>query len=364
MNFRDSPEQTLIRDSVRRFTASAHPFYGEARPAPSQWDIVARNGWPAIALSEDSGGLGFSLVDICILFEEFGRGRAIEPYLSCVLLAAGLIDRLGNAEQREALLPGVVEGQTLLAFAHEERGQENAQGTRAERHPVGWVLNGRKTGVTGAPDADMLVVSARTPQGVSAFLVPADTAGISLSPYDTVDGFAAADIEFDNVRLDQGALLGREDDAANAIDLVTAHAILATCAESVGSMERVLQVTRDYVRMRRQFGHALATFQAVQHRLADMFVETEMSRSAIYAALSDVANGGSVSRAAAGAMSTVARSARFVCESGIQLHGGMGMTEAVEIGHHYRRVLAREAQFGHADSHLQRYARLGKVQDT
>lgn len=359
MDFRDSPEQTLIRDGVRRFAASAHAFRGEARAAPSQWATVARNGWPAIALSEASGGLGFSLVDICILCEEFGRGRVIEPYLSCVLLAANLIDRLGNAEQREALLPGVIEGQTLLAFAHGERGHA----MHAERHPVGWVLNGRTIGIFGASDADMLVVSACTPRGVSAFLIPTDTAGVSLSPYDTIDSFAAADIEIKDVRLDQGALLGSEDEAAGAIDLVTAHAMLASCAESVGSMERVLQITRDYVTTRRQFGQPLATFQAVQHRLADMFVETEMSRSALYAALSEVTNGGSPVRAAAGAMSTVARAARFVCESGIQLHGGMGMTEAVEIGHHYRRALAREAQFGHADSHLQRYARFGKVQD-
>lgn len=360
MEFRDSPEQTLIRDGVRRFAASVHPFRGERAAAASQWPTVARYGWPAIAISEDAGGLGFSLVDICILFEEFGRGRVIEPYLSCVLLAAGLIDRLGGAEQREALLPSVIAGETLLAFAHRDRGDA----ARAEVHPTGWILNGSKIAATGAPTAAMLVVSARTAHGVSLFLVPAGAAGVNSSSYDTIDGFTAADIELNNVKLDRGALLGPEDGAAEAIDLVTAHAILASCAESVGSMERVLQVTRDYVKTRRQFEQTLSSFQAVQHRLADMFVETEMSRSALYAALSDVSNGGSPARAAAGAMSTITKAARLVCESGIQLHGGMGMTEAVEIGHHYRRVLAREAQFGHADSHLQRYAKSGKVQDS
>jgi alkylation response protein AidB-like acyl-CoA dehydrogenase len=366
MNFADSEEQTLLRDSVRRFAAAAHPFRGEHAGgplgAPSQWQTVTANGWPAIALSEESGGLGVSLTDICILFEEFGRGLVVEPYASCVLLAAGLVDRLGNDAQRETLLSGVMTGTTLLALAHEEeatRGDVASISTRARRNGDRWMLDGRKLCVIGAPQARTLIVSARTSgeagsrTGISVFHVPADAAGVSFAAYHTIDSFAAADIVFDGA---QAELLGAADDAADALDETIAHGTLAACAELVGSMARVLNLTRDYATSRRQFGKPIAAQQAVQHKLADMFVETEMSRSALHAALAVTANGGSVIRAASGAKSFIAPAARLACETGIQLHGGMGMADASEVGHHYRRALALTAQHGDADFHLARYA--------
>jgi alkylation response protein AidB-like acyl-CoA dehydrogenase len=374
MNFADSEEQVLLRDSVRRFAATAHPFRGEhvrgALAARSQWSTVAANGWPAIALSEDAGGLGVSLVDICILLEEFGRGLVVEPYVSCLLLAAGLVDRLGSPTQK-SLLPHVLEGETLLALAHEEdatRGDVANVALRARRDGNSdsntWRLDGRKLCAIGAAQAQTLVVSARTSgdapsrNGISLFLVSTDAPAISLTPYATVDNHPAADIIFENTTAE---LLGPEGDAAGALDEAIAQATLASCAELVGGMERVLQVTRDYATTRRQFGKPISAQQVVQHKLADMFVETEMSRSALYAALAAATNGESVVAAASGAKAFIAKAARFVCETGIQLHGGMGMADAVEVGHHYRRALALDALHGNADFHLGRYAASAKA---
>lgn len=370
MNFADSEEQALLRDSVRRFAATAHPFRGEhvkgALAARSQWPTVTGNGWPAIALSEDAGGLGVSLVDICILFEEFGRGLVVEPYASCLLLAAGLIDRLGSPAQK-ALLPRVLEGETLLALAHEEdatRGDVANVALRARRDGDVWRLDGRKLCAVAAAQAQTLVVSARTSSdvpsrnGVCLFLAGIDAPGVSLSPYATVDNYPAADVVFENTTAE---LLGSEGGAADAIDEAIAHATVAACAELVGSMERVLHLTRDYATTRRQFGTPISAQQAVQHKLADMFVEAEMSRSALYAALAAATNGQSVVTAASGAKAFIAKAARFVCETGIQLHGGMGMADASEVGHHYRRALALDALHGNADFHLGRYAALAKA---
>lgn len=370
MNFADSEEQVLLRDSVRRFAATVHPFRGEhgrgALAARSQWPTVAANGWPAIALSEDAGGLGLSLVDICILYEEFGRGLVVEPYASCLLLGAGLVDRLGSPAQK-ALLPRVLEGETLLALAHEEdttRGDIANVALRARRDGDVWRLDGRKLCAVGAAQAQTLVVSARTSgdaptrAGVSLFLVTADAPGLSLTPYPTVDNYPAADILFGNVTAE---LLGPESGAADALDEAIAHATLAACAELVGSMERVLHLTRDYATTRRQFGTPISAQQVVQHKLADMFVEAEMSRSALYAALAAATNRESAVTAASGAKAFIANAARFVCETGIQLHGGMGIADASEVGHHYRRALALDALHGNADFHLGRYAAFAKA---
>lgn len=370
MNFADSEEQILLRDSVRRFAAAAHPFRGEhvkgALASRSQWPTVVDNGWPTIALSEDAGGLGVSLVDICILFEEFGRGLVVEPYASCLLLGAGLVDRLGDPLQK-VLLRGVIAGETLLGLAHEEdttRGDVANVASHARRDGNVWLLDGRKLCVIGAPQAHRLVVSARTSgdapsrDGVSLFLMTVDAPGINVTPYQTVDNYPAADIVFENVTAE---LLGPEGGAADALHEAIAHATLAACAELVGSMERVLHLTRDYAKTRRQFGKPIASQQAVQHKLADMFVETEMSRSALYAALAAAANGESIVSAASGAKAFIAKAARFVCETGIQLHGGMGMADASEVGHHYRRALALDALHGNADFHLGRYAAFAKA---
>lgn len=371
MNFADSEEQVLLRDSVRRFAATAHPFRGETPRAPrasrSDWRTVAANGWPAIALSEDVGGLGVSLADICILFEEFGRGLVTEPYSSCLLQAAALVDRLGSDAQRRTLLPPVASGASLLALAHEEdstRGDTANVATSARAGGIGFTLDGRKICAAGAAQAQTLVISARTSHqppsrdGVSVFVVPASAAGVTVASYHTIDGVPAADVIFSNAPAE---LLGAEGDAAAALDEAIAQATLAACAELVGGMDRVLHLTRDYVGARRQFGKAVGSQQAVQHKLADMFVETEMSRSALYAALAAAASGDSLVRAASGAKAFVARAARLVCETGIQLHGGMGMADASEVGHHYRRALTLDAQHGNADFHLARYAALAKA---
>ncbi len=371
MDFAETNEQRLLRESVRRFAARVRPFQGGKKPTRgslANWREVAANGWTAVGLPEETGGFGTAPVEVAIILEEFGRGLVVEPFVSCVLLAARAIGLLGNAAQR-ALLPEVVDGNLLLAFAHEERHTRGAileVATVARRVTGGWRLNGTKVCVYGAPQAQTLLVSARTSgspgdaAGLSLFLVPADGTGVERTDYLTIDGFEAADIAFDEVHLPDDAMVGAEGMAGSTLAEVIDLAVVGLCAEAVGIMDRALQLTRDYAMIRRQFGQTIGSFQAVQHRLADMLAELEMSRSALHAALASWfgTDRTAQSRAASACKAYIGRAGRFVCENAIQLHGGIGMADEVEVGHHYRRLLAIDATFGNADHHLQRFADL------
>lgn len=371
MDFAETNEQSLLRESVRRFAAKTHPFKGGVQPvlgAAGNWNDIAANGWTAISLPEEAGGIGASPVELAIVLEEFGRGLVAEPFVSCVVLAARAIALLGSPEQL-AIVERVIEGNLLLAFAHEERTTRGAiaeVATSAKRDGGGWRLSGAKTCVHGAPGADKLLVSARTSGapgqsvGISLFLVPTSGAGIERADYMTIDGFEAADIVFDEAFVPADAIVGPEGGAYATLRDVIDLAIVALCAEALGNMERTLQLTRDYAMLRRQFGKTIGSFQAVQHRLADMLTELEMSRSSLYSALASrfSTDRTAQSRAASGCKAFIGRAGRFICENAIQLHGGLGMADEVEVGHHYRRVLAIDAAFGNTDYHLRRFAAL------
>lgn len=360
MEFRDNEEQSLLRSSARRF-AEAPGFSGDRRlAAPSEpstrWQDLAQLGWLGIPLPEDVGGLALSPIEIAILMEEFGRGLVVEPFVSTVLSGALLIDRLGDAAQRKALLPRVIAGELTLALAHEEagtRGSLDAVTTKAVQHGNDWMLTGRKRAVLGAPSAETILVSAQVQgKGISLFLLDPDSPGVSTVAYRTIDGFSAADIVLDNVRC---IPLGKPGAAATLADLLDEIGV-ALAAEALGGMERVTALTVDYLKSRRQFGQPLAGFQVLRHRVAEMAGELEMARSALHYGLWGLAQTDNAQRrrAAAGAAARVLRAGRFICESGIQLHGGVGMTDASEVGHHYRRFLAIDAILGGEDALEQR----------
>lgn len=370
MEFADTDEQALLRDSVRRFAAQRHPFQGGRKVAAREgcWREVAANGWTAVGLTEEAGGVGLSPVELAIIQEEFGRGLVIEPFVSSILLGARAIALIGDASQRAAISEAIA-GETVLAFAHEEiatRGAIAQIATSAKRADQGWWINGDKTCVFGAVRASQLLVTARTSgavgdrAGISLFLIPRLTKGIEGDEYLTIDGFDAADLSFRDCFAPNAALVGQEGGAAGALEDVVDLAVVALCAEAVGSMERALHLTRDYASLRRQFGAPISTFQAIQHRLADMVAELELSRSSLHCALaarfSD--NRAEQSRAASGCKALVGRAGRFVCESAIQIHGGIGMADELEVGHHYRRVLAIDAMFGNGEFHFERFASL------
>lgn len=371
MDFADTGEQALLRESVRRFAAQRHPFQGgrKATGREGYWREVAANGWTAVGLAEEAGGAGLLPLELAIIQEEFGRGLVVEPFVSSILLGARAIALIGDASQRAAIADAI-SGEIILAFAHEEaatRGAIAQVATSAERTRQGWRINGDKICVHGAGLASQLLVTARTSgpvgdrAGLSLFLIPRAAKGIESDEYRTIDGFDAADLSFRDCLAPAVALIGREGEAAEAIEDVVDLAVVALCAEAVGSMERALHLTRDYASLRRQFGAPISSFQAIQHRLADMAVELELGRSSLHRALAARFGDDRVkqSRAASGCKALVGKAGRFVCENAIQIHGGVGMADELEVGHHYRHVLAIDAMFGNAEFHLERFASLG-----
>lgn len=371
MDFADTGEQALLRESVRRFAAQRHPFQGgrKATAREGYWREVAANGWTAVGLAEEAGGAGLLPVELAIIQEEFGRGLVVEPFVSSILLGARAIALIGDASQRAAIADAI-SGEITLAFAHEEaatRGAIAQVATSAERARQGWQINGDKICVHGAGLASQLLVTARTSgpvgdrAGLSLFLIPRAAKGIESDEYRTIDGFDAADLSFRDCLAPAAALIGREGEAAEAIEDVVDLAVVALCAEAVGSMERALHLTRDYASLRRQFGAPISSFQAIQHRLADMAAELELGRSSLHRALAARFADDRVkqSRAASGCKAFVGKAGRFVCENAIQIHGGVGMADELEVGHHYRRVLAIDAMFGNGEFHLERFASLG-----
>jgi alkylation response protein AidB-like acyl-CoA dehydrogenase len=376
MEFVDTDEQAWLRDSVRRFAAQRHPFRGDRKAAARAgcWKDVVANGWTAVGLTEDAGGAGLLPVEMAIIQEEFGRGLVIEPFVSAILLGARAISLIGDASLRAAIAD-VISGETIVTLALEEiatRGSIWQITTSAERVDKGWRITGDKTCVYGAGFASQLLVAARTSgcagqrSGISLFLIPRSAEGIERDEYLTIHGFGAADLSFRDCVAADDALIGQEGGAAEGIEEVIDLAIVALSAEAVGSMERALHLTRDYALLRRQFGVPISSLQAIQHRIADMVAELELSRSSLHRALaarfSD--NRAEQSRAASGCKALVGRAGRFVCENAIQIHGGVGMADELEVGHHYRRVLAIDAMFGNAEFHLERFASLTRSHGT
>lgn len=383
MDFELSEEQTLLRQTVRSYCQANYRFndrqailHGAEGFSRQHWKAYAELGWLGAAMPKELGGIGGSVIDNVVILEEFGRHLVLEPFISCVMLAAPAVYSAACGEQRERLLPRVIGGELLLALAHgeqEARGDLQFVETRADRRTNGrYVITGRKSWVPGGSSADMLIVSARTSgevrdrSGISLFLLPSDATGLTRRSYRTVDGGHAADLELCDVEVDSEALIGNDGEALPAIVDAVNQAIVGVCAEAVGAMDSVVTITRDYLKTRRAYGTTLSTFQALQHRLADMLVELELSRSILYRALAAGASDDrSVRRrAVSAAKALIGRSGRFVGAYGIQLHGGMGFSDEYIIGHLFKRLTVIEKLFGNSDFHLgQTVLEDGRAQD-
>lgn len=374
MDLSYSSEQIALQEAVRRFCDKNYNFLlrnkilqgGEGREA-NHWKLFAELGWLGAGLPEDVGGSGGSAIEVSILTEAFGRALVVEPFIPCAVLAAQVVNAGASDEQRRDLLGPLVGGELMLAFAHGEAeagGRPQHVATRAVPRADGqYVVDGEKTVVLGGPFADKFVVSARTAgdsgdrDGISLFLVSADTAGITRRNYRLVDGTRASDLVLDQVVLPPYALLGQAGGAIDAIELAIDHAATAACAEACGAMDSVLWLTRDYLKTRNQYGATLNTYQALQHRMADMLVESEMSRSMLFNALNAMQQDDADARRKGVSASKVliGQRGQFVGSNAIQLHGGMGVTEEYIIGHYFKRLVAIGSQFGHTDYHLERF---------
>jgi len=376
MDFSFSQEQTLLADSVEKFIQNDYPFDARQRLVKSElgygvqnWKTFAELGWLGIPFAEEDGGFGGSAVDCMILMEQFGRGLIVEPYLASVVLAGGALRIAGTVTQKAEILPAVIEGsrQGALAFA-EPQGRFNLADltTTATAVGSGFVLNGYKCVVLNGPAADFLIVSARTageqrdPDGVSLFLVDAAAAGVSRRDYPTVDGFRASEISFDGVAVEEGALIGTLDGGYPVIEQVIDEGILAVGSEAVGCMEVLYKATVEYCKTREQFGQPIGKFQVLQHRMVDMFMEHEQSKSLMYMAAMrmDEGYGDEAKKAVSAFKVQVGKSGRFVGQGAIQLHGGMGMTDELNVGHYFKRLTMIDTLFGNVDFHLKRFGAL------
>jgi pimeloyl-CoA dehydrogenase small subunit len=377
MNFDQTEEQQLLADSVRKFLAKDYDFERRKKIVASAegysepvWATFAEMGLTGMPFSAEHGGFGGGAVDMMGVMEAIGEGLVVEPYLATVGLAGQLIARAGSDAQKKAILPAVLEGKLKLAFAQTERDSRYELvhvATSGKKAGNGWQLDGEKCVVLGAPCADKLVVSARTSgnvadaKGISLFLVDREAPGVVLKSYRTLDEQRAADVELKGVKVGADALVGAEGGALPVIEEVMDFATALICSEAVGAMKSANDATLEYLKTRKQFGVTIGTFQALQHRMVDMFVSAEQARSmaCLAASKADTAEGADDrKRAISAAKVRIAEACRHVAQESVQLHGGMGMTEELKVSHTFRRLTMIAQQFGDAEHHLERFSRL------
>lgn len=364
-----SDTQLMLRDSLSRFLGRRHDFDARQRAIATEagWDATIWQGLAAdvgvlgATLPEAQGGLGGGPLDNRVIMEELGAALAGEPYLSTIVIGGAFL-RDAPAALAESVGPRLVAGEIVLAFAYAEPqggfDLANLQ-TTLQADGDGYVLNGRKAVVYAAPWASHFIVTARTGNGVSAVLIDASLPGIRLREYPTIDGVRAADVEFDQVRVPASALLAPAGQALPVIERAVDEAIAAVCAEAVGVMRRLLADSVAYAKERKQFGVAIASFQALQHRMADMYMALEIATAvANEAAAALDLPAPERARAISSAKVAIASACRKIGQSAVQIHGGMGMTEEMAVGHYFKRATAIEVLFGSADHHLRRYASL------
>jgi len=377
MDFDLSEEQRMLKDSVDRLLQDQYGFEargkfgaGENGFSDNMWKQYAELGLLALPFAEEHGGIGGGATETMIVMEAFGKALILEPFFASVILAGGVLRHAGSEVQKAELIPAIAEGQSRMAFAcAEPQGRYDLFDveTTARRNGDGWVIDGKKGLIIHGDSADKIIVSARTgggsrdEDGISLFVVDADAAGVSRQGYPTQDGLRAAEITLQSVKVGADALIGGEGAAWPVISRVTDEAIAALCAEAVGCFEKMHELTLDYLKTRSQFGTTIGSFQALQHRAADIFVELEQSRSmTMYASM--LATGDDAverARAVSAAKVQIGESAKLIGRESIQLHGGVGMTMEYAIGHYFKRTTMIDMLFGDADHHLKRLAQLG-----
>jgi pimeloyl-CoA dehydrogenase small subunit len=374
MDFEPSDDQRLLVESVTRMLGDTYSFAQRkgymALPegySPAIWSQFAELGLLGLPFAEEYGGFGGGPQEVMLVMQAFGRALVLEPYLATVVLAGTAVKTAGTADQKAAILPAIGEGSLKLAFAHGERQARYDLTdviTTAKRHGPGWVLDGSKTVVAHGEAADKIILSARTggerydPEGITLFLVDATAPGVARRGYVSRDDTRAADISLSNVTVTEADALGGIDKGLPIIQRVIEAGIAATAAETVGAMEAMNEMTLEYSKTRIQFGQPIGTYQVVQHRLADMFMTQEQGRSMAMLATMSVDNPDDAARAHDIAMAKVGvgQAGRYVSQSAVQMHGGIGMTEEYAVGHYFRRCMVIERLFGDPAYYLQRLA--------
>ena len=373
MDFSLNEVQEMLADSIDKFIENDYDFDTRQKYAASHkgfsdevWHMFGELGWLAVPFSEDDGGFDGGPIDVMVVMRRFGRGLVVEPYLANIVLAGGVLKRIATAEQRQKWLHPIMAGElhASLAFTEPQARYDLADiMTTATRDGDDWVLEGRKGFVINGGTADMVIVPARTAgdagdrDGISLFAVDTAVDGVSRNAYHTVDGLRAAELALDGVRVSSDAQLGDTDGGFDALEATIADATLAVCAEAVGIMHLLKDKTVEYSRNRSQFGVAIGSFQALQHRMVDMLTACEQAESLLlWATMTYSAGGSDAERAISSIKYLVGTSGRLVGEEAVQIHGGMGVTWELDVAHYFKRLTAIGQLFGNADWHLDKLA--------
>jgi len=374
MDFEPSEDQRLLVESVTRMLADTYSFQQRktymAQPegyAPAIWSQLAEQGLLGLPFAEEYGGFGGTAQEIMLVMQAFGRVLLLEPYLATVVLGGTALNIAASDEQKAALIPAIAEGSLKLAFAHGERQARydlNDVVTTATKADGGWILDGSKTVVGHGDSADKLIISARTSgerhdhDGITLFIVDAQSAGLARRGYLTRDDTRAADVALSNVFVADADVLGAVGQGFPVIQRVVEAGIAATAAETVGAMEAMNEMTLEYSKTRVQFGNPIGSYQAVQHRMADMFMAQEQGRSMAMLATMSIDNTDQAERARDIAMAKIGigQAGRYVSQSAVQMHGGIGMTEEYAVGHYFRRCMVMERLWGDPAYYLNKLA--------
>jgi alkylation response protein AidB-like acyl-CoA dehydrogenase len=366
--------QMMLADSIEKFIVNDYDFETRQKYASSElgynkdvWQTFAELGWAAVPFSEDDGGFDGGPVEMMVVMERLGRGLVVEPYLANVVLAGGVLKRVASEKQKADWLQTMIAGELQLTVAFVERQaryEVNNVTTTATKDGDSWVINGAKGYVLNGDNAQLLIIPARTSgeqsdrDGITLFGVAANSDGVAIRGYETVDGNRAAEISLKNVSVSADHVIGEVGDGYAALSGAISDATLAVCAEAVGIMTAMTEKTIEYAKSRVQFGVPISSFQALQHRMVEMYTACEQSRSLMmWAAMTIADDNGDSARAVHSLKYQIGTAGTRVGEEAVQIHGGMGVVWDLDVPHYFKRLTAINILFGNADWHLDQLAR-------
>jgi alkylation response protein AidB-like acyl-CoA dehydrogenase len=363
MNLDYNDEQNMLREQIQKFCESEYDFYKREEIVksskdfdPNVWNLFAEQGWLSMPFSEQSGGLGFGPIELSILFEEFGKALVIEPYLSTVVLSGTLLDKSTFSEKND-LIEKICTGSIhiSLAYAEVDKGYDYLNPTTTLDSK--FILNGTKTLVLNGSNAEKIIVTCNNDETLNIVILDANTSGVSINSFSTVDGQSCSEISFENVKLNKSNIVATGNDAKNLLKETINLATLCICAEAVGCMESCYHKTLEYTKGREQFGQPISGFQVLQHRMVDMFIESELAKSLLIKAMLEVNNrSDDMYKHVSALKSYVGKSGKLSAKEAVQLHGGMGVSEEMMIGHYLKKMISVDALFGNADYHLKTFS--------
>ncbi len=359
MNLDYNDEQNMLREQIQKFCESEYDFYKREEIVKSSndfdenvWNLFAEQGWLSMPFSEQSGGLGFGPIELSILFEEFGKALVIEPYLSTVVLSGTLLDKSTFSEKND-LIEKICTGSIHISLAYAEVDNGYDYLSPSTTLDSKFALNGTKTLVLNGSNAEKIIVTCTNDDTLNIVVLDANTPGVSINSFSTVDGQSCSEISFENVKLDKSNIIANGNDAENLLKETINLATLCICAEAVGCMESCYHKTLEYTKGREQFGQPISGFQVLQHRMVDMFIESELAKSLLIKAMLEVNNrSDEMYKHVSALKSYVGKSGKLSAKEAVQLHGGMGVSEEMMIGHYLKKMISIDALFGNADYHL------------